>query len=347
METSTSPFSTSSSLPSTSSSPLDFYNSPFPNNYSLFDLTVTPMSYRDRITVELSLNATSWLLSTFLVIFVRLKRAIWMSLKSTIVFVTVGSFLLNIPLILFQSWMVFNLQAGHQPVYSIFICSFLKNFCSSTTSTYQVLPFAVSLYRYRTVVLKGHPSPWFVINVHTIVTIIFIIYAFLNYPFGENNKNDVCYTLRFSNGMELVRIFSTLLFNFAAIIVNCVILRFVKHFEHVQSKRVQLTQSLLIQSVIPVLVSLPLLLLSFEFYFGVPMPSSFGTTWYALTFLGPFLMPLSSILGIKSTRRELIDTLLCGCFPRPTVGHSQMKSAVTVIIPSKHERSTFTIRDDD
>ncbi|EGT35400.1 hypothetical protein CAEBREN_01366 [Caenorhabditis brenneri] len=329
--TATTYLSTSLSTPT----PLDFYNSMPPSNYSLSDLTVTPMSYRDRITVEFILNATSWLLSTFLVIF------------STIVFVTVGSFLLNIPLILFQAWMVFNLQSGHQPVYSVFACSLLKNVCSSTTSAYQVLPFAVSLYRYRTVVLKGHPSPSFVINVHTVVTIIFIIYAFLNYPFGQNNKNDVCYTLRFSNGMELVRIFSTLLFNFAAIIVNCVILRFVKHFENVQSKRVQLTQSLLIQSVIPVLVSLPLLLLSFEFYFGIPMPSSFGSTWYALTFLGPFLMPLSSILGIKSTRRELVDTMLCGCFPRPSVGHSQMKSAVTVIMASKHERSTFTIRDDD
>ncbi|CAL2029676.1 unnamed protein product [Caenorhabditis brenneri] len=330
----TTPYTATTYLPTSLSrpTPLDFYNSLPPSNYSLSDLTVTPMSYRDRITVEFFLNATSWLLSTFL---------------STIVFVTVGSFLLNIPLILFQAWMVFNLQSGHQPVYSVFACSLLKNVCSSTTSAYQVLPFAVSLYRYRTVVLKGHPSPSFVINVHTVVTIIFIIYAFLNYPFGQNNKNDVCYTLRFSNGMELVRIFSTLLFNFAAIIVNCVILRFVKHFENVQSKRVQLTQSLLIQSVIPVLVSLPLLLLSFEFYFGIPMPSSFGSTWYALTFLGPFLMPLSSILGIKSTRRELVDTMLCGCFPRPSVGHSQMKSAVTVIMASKHERSTFTIRDDD
>uniref|UniRef100_A0A1I7UL85 G_PROTEIN_RECEP_F1_2 domain-containing protein n=1 Tax=Caenorhabditis tropicalis TaxID=1561998 RepID=A0A1I7UL85_9PELO len=341
--------STTSPIDSTSSSPppLDFYNSLPPANYSLSDLTVTPMSYRDRITVEFILNATSWLLSTFLVIFVRLKKAIWMSLKSTIVFVTVGSFLLNIPLLLFQAWMVINLQSGHQPVYSVFICSFLKNFCSSTTSAYQVLPFAVSLYRYRTVVLKGHPSPSFVINIHSVVTLIFIIYAFLNYPFGQNNKNDVCFTLRFSNGMELVRIFSTLLFNFVAIIVNCVILRFVKHFENVQSKRVQLTQSLLIQSVIPVLVSLPLLLLSFEFYFGIPMPSSFGSTWYALTFLGPFLMPLSSILGIKSTRRELFDTFLCGCFPKPSIGNSQMKSAVTVIMASKMERSTFTVRDDD
>ncbi|PIC50129.1 hypothetical protein B9Z55_001152 [Caenorhabditis nigoni] len=266
---------------------------------------------------------------------------------------------------------------------------------------------AVSLYRYRTVVLKGHPSPSFVINVHSLVTFIFIIYAFLNYPFGQNNKNDVCYTLRFSNGMELVKvgfrnksskvkltvpwvtvasvsgtvswvtvvpsvatvvessvtvatvsdtvywvtgtpgIFSTLLFNFAAIIVNCVILRFVKHFENIQSKRVQLTQSLLIQSIIPVLVSLPLLLLSFEFYFGIPMPASFGSTWYALTFLGPFLMPLSSILGIKSTRKELLDTMLCGCFPRPSVGNNQIKSAVTVILASRMERSTFTVRDDD
>ncbi|CAB01498.2 G_PROTEIN_RECEP_F1_2 domain-containing protein [Caenorhabditis elegans] len=324
----------------------EFYNSLPPANYDLADLTVTPMTYRDRITVEFILNATSWLFSALLVIFVRLRKAIWMSLKSTIVFVTLGSFLLNIPLILFQAWMVFNLQAGHQPVYTVFVCSFLKNFCSSTTSAYQVLPFAVSLYRYRTVVLKGHPSPWFVINVHIIVTTIFIIYAFLNYPFGENNKNDVCYTLRFSNGMELVRIFSTLFFNFAAIIVNFVILRFVKHFENIQSKRIQLTQSLLIQSVIPVIVSLPLLLLSFEFYFGIPMPSSFGSTWYALTFLGPFLMPLSSILGIRSTRKELLDTALCGCFPKQSVGHSQMKSAITVIMASRHERS-FTIRDDD
>ncbi|CCD62191.2 G_PROTEIN_RECEP_F1_2 domain-containing protein [Caenorhabditis elegans] len=328
----------------------EFYNSLPPANYNLSDLTVTPMTYRDRIIVEFILNATSWLFSALLVIFVRLRKAIWMSLKSTIVFVTLGSFLLNIPLILFQAWMVFNLQAGHQPVYTVFVCSFLKNFCSSTTSAYQVLPFAVSLYRYRTVVLKGHPSPWFVINVHIIVTTIFIIYAFLNYPFGENNKNDVCYTLRFSNGMELVRIFSTLFFNFAAIIVNFVILRFVKHFEsenkNIQSKRIQLTQSLLIQSVIPVIVSLPLLFLSFEFYFGIPMPSSFGSTWYALTFLGPFLMPLSSILGIRSTRKELLDTALCGCFPKRSVGHSQMKSAITVIMASRHERS-FTIRDDD
>ncbi|ULU10484.1 hypothetical protein L3Y34_014638 [Caenorhabditis briggsae] len=207
--------------------------------------------------------------------------------------------------------MVFNLQFGHEPVYSVLVCSFFKNFCSSTTSAYQVLPFAVSLYRYRTVVLKGHPSPSFVINVHSLVTFIFIIYAFLNYPLGQNNTNDVCYILRFSNGMELVRIFSTLLFNFAAIIVNCVILRFVKHFER------------------------------------IPMPASFGSTWYALTFLGPFLMPLSSILGIKSTRKELLDTMLCGCFPRPSVGNNQIKSAVTVILASRMERSTFTVRDDD
>lgn len=76
------------------------------------------------------------------------------------------------------------------------------------------------------------------------------------------------------------------------------------------------------------------------------MPSSFGSTWYALTFLGPFLMPLSSILGIRSTRKELLDTALCGCFPKQSVGHSQMKSAITVIMASRHERS-FTIRDDD
>ncbi|CAI2306575.1 unnamed protein product [Caenorhabditis sp. 36 PRJEB53466] len=343
--------------------PVDFYNSLPPSNYSLFDLTVTPMSYKDRITVEFILNGNSWLLSSFLFLFVRFRRSIWNSLKSTIVFVTVGSFLLNIPLLLFQAWMVFNLQMAIQPVYSIFVCSFLKNLCSSTTSAYQVLPFAVSLYRYRTVVLKGHPGPLFVVSVHFIVTMIFIFYAFLNYPFGENTKNDVCYTLRFSNAMELIRdnnpkcvnslipynllfqIFSTLFFNIAAIIVNCVILRFVKHFENVQSKRVQLTQSLLIQSVIPVLVSLPLLLGSFEFYFGIPLPSSFSSTWYATTFLGPFLMPLSSILGIRSTRRELVNVLLCGCFPHPPTRQSQMKSAVTVIMVSKH--STFTVRDDD
>ncbi|PIC50131.1 hypothetical protein B9Z55_001153 [Caenorhabditis nigoni] len=78
METST---YSSTTLPSTSSSPLTFYNSLPPSNYTLFDLTVTPMSYRDRITVEFILNISSWLLSTFLVVFVRLKKAIWVSLK--------------------------------------------------------------------------------------------------------------------------------------------------------------------------------------------------------------------------------------------------------------------------
>ncbi|CAI5438150.1 unnamed protein product [Caenorhabditis angaria] len=321
---------------------------PAVSSYFLTNLTYTPMSYRDRITVEFGLNFTSWFLNFLLFLFVKFKRNIWNSLKSTIVFVTTGSLLVNIPLILFQFWMVINLQLGNEPMYTVFTCSFFKNFCSSTTSAYQVLPFAVSIYRYRTVVLKSSPTVHFVIFVQTLVILIFTIYAFLNFPLGENQKNDVCFVLRFSNTMELVRIFSTLFFNFFAIFMNFVILNFVKNFEREnsqqnQTKRVQLTKSLLFQSIVPVLVSLPLLLGSFEFYFGIPLPKSFSTTWYATTFLGPFLTPFSSIIGISSTRRELFYTIFRCCYSKKPPAPSTIFVKVAKI--SKSDRSTFTVRD--
>ncbi|CAB3408597.1 unnamed protein product [Caenorhabditis bovis] len=310
---------------------VEFYYDDVVSNARLTDDTITPMSYRDRITVELTLNFCSWLLNLALFLFVRFTKSIWQSLKSTIVFVTTGSLIINIPLLTFQFWMVINLQLGHEPRYSIFLCSWLKNFCSSTTSAYQVLPFAVSIYRYRTVVRKEHPRPVFVVIVQIWVIVLFTIYAILNYPLGENSTNDVCLILRFSYAMEMIRIFTTLFFNFFAIFVNFYIMRFVENFakenKSTQRKRIQLTRSLFIQSMIPVLVSIPLLALSFHVYFGFDLPPSFSSHWYAMTFLGPFLTPLSSILGLASTRKELIRTISCG-YIAPAI---QKASVVTVI----------------
>ncbi|CAB3408596.1 unnamed protein product [Caenorhabditis bovis] len=84
---------------------VEFYYDDVVSNARLTDDTITPMSYRDRITVELTLNFCSWLLNLALFLFVRFTKSIWQSLKSTIVFVTTGSLIINIPLLTFQFWM--------------------------------------------------------------------------------------------------------------------------------------------------------------------------------------------------------------------------------------------------
>uniref|UniRef100_A0A8R1IL96 Uncharacterized protein n=1 Tax=Caenorhabditis japonica TaxID=281687 RepID=A0A8R1IL96_CAEJA len=66
---------------------------------------------------------------------------------------------------------------------------------------------------------------------------------------------------------------------------------------------------------IPILVSIPLLVGSLEFYFGFTLPSGFIARWYATTFLSPFLTPISSMLSLRTIRHELLDAVTSSfCF---------------------------------
>ncbi|CAB3408595.1 unnamed protein product [Caenorhabditis bovis] len=278
--------------------------------------TVTPMSYRERITGEFILSTISWLLNFALFLFLRLRRTFWKTLRSTVVFVTTGSLIISVPLLLFQFWMVAHLQLGVQPVYPIYICSLIKHLCSMTTSASQVLPFPVSIYRYRTVVRKEQPHTIFVIILEILLGLLFTIYVAFIFPFGDFRKNAVCLIICFSPLMEMLRMITILFFNFFAIFLNFYILYFVTKFAEKnrgsKKKTMELTRSLLIQSCVPVLVSIPLLGLSMNVFFGFPVPASFSSHWYALSFLGPFLTPLSSIVALKSTRQDLLWTLTFG-----------------------------------
>ena len=44
---------------------------------------------------------------------------------------------------------------------------------------------------------------------------------------------------------------------------------------------------------------------------GIKLPGDFANRWYATTFLGPFLMPFSSMLSLSTIRTELFY-----CIPR-------------------------------
>ncbi|CAD6195502.1 unnamed protein product [Caenorhabditis auriculariae] len=371
-----------------------------PGSFSLLDPTVTPFSYRDRITWEFELNASSYFLNFLLCVFLRSKKQIWGSLKSTIVFGTVGSLVQNIPLLGFQAWMVFHLQAGVEPQYTILmsIKSCLSQSRSTDTEQWSE---------------KRNPAKITFFWVHVIVTLVLIGYSFMNFPIGVNIRNDVCKILRFSNTMEALRIVTTLGMNIAAILVNLSIMRCVSTFEqnHSESERHAAVCSPHSHPKIAVLAKTsesvgvgtrrngtdvgeilraarlrwatpakgscintaqtPLAFGGIQSAFAdqesgakvvaepraclqsyqsmtaagqnlkrdVPVPSSIGDTWYALTFLGPFLTPLSSVLSLPSTRKALISTITCGVFQKPP-----SKNPITVM--PVHSR-TITIRDDE
>ncbi|CCA65690.2 uncharacterized protein CELE_ZK757.1 [Caenorhabditis elegans] len=284
------------------------------NNISLNTITTTPLTYRDRITFEFSVHGTCVVFNLFLCIFFICRPHLLRTFKPTIFFVTLGTFVLSLPLFFLQFYLVVFLWSLVEPRYTIAVCTLVKCITSSTTSCAQVLPLAVAIYRYFIVVRNKKMPSWFVVVVHSIISFIFFVIAILNFPLGEFETNDQCAVLRFSKAMEAVRISLTLGLNLFAVFINVAIYTFVKKYDKrnvdVHRRRVQLTYSMLLQSMIPILVSIPLLVGSFDFYFGYTLPSGFTSRWYATTFLSPLLTPISSMLSLRTIRHELLSIIL-------------------------------------
>ncbi|CAI2348083.1 unnamed protein product [Caenorhabditis sp. 36 PRJEB53466] len=285
------------------------------NEYvSLHTITTTPITYRHRITFEFSVYGTCVVLNLFLCIFFVIRPHMLRSFKPTIFFVTLGTFVLSLPLFFLQFYLVVSLWSLVEPRYPVAVCTFVKCFTSSTTSCAQVLPLPVAIYRYFIVVRNRKMPTWFVVAIHSVISVVFFVIAMLNFPLGDFEANDQCAILRFSKAMEAVRISLTLGLNLFAVLINVAIYTFVKKYDKrnvdVHRRRVQLTYSMLLQSMIPILVSIPLLVGSFDFYFGYTLPSGFTSRWYATTFLSPFLTPISSMLSLRTIRHELLAVFL-------------------------------------
>ncbi|CAI5446550.1 unnamed protein product [Caenorhabditis angaria] len=274
-------------------------------------LTKTPLSYRDRITFEFAVYGTCVFLNSLLCLFFLLRFHLWHSFKPTICFVTFGTFILSLPLLALQIFLVINLWSRNEPQYTVAICTFVKCFTSATTSMAQVLPLPVAIYRYFLVVQNKKLSLLFVISTHFGICLMFLAIAILNFPLGISQVNDQCEKLIFSNVMEAVRISLTLGLNLFAVLINCVIWMFVRKYDKrevdIHRRRIQLTYSMLLQSMIPILVSIPLLVGSLDFYFGYTLPYEFTSRWYATTFLSPFLTPISSMLSLRVIRLEILE----------------------------------------
>ncbi|CAD6188145.1 unnamed protein product [Caenorhabditis auriculariae] len=288
------------------------------SNVSLYSATKTPLSYRGRATVEFFLSSTSIFFTFCLCVFFIARPHLLYAFKPTIVFVTFGSVVLYVPFLVEHLYLLTSLWMDVEPSYSVLMCSLLKNFTSGMTSCVQVLPFSVSVYRYRTVVQNCKPASDFVFLLHSLITLLMI--ALLNFPLGDFVHNDQCETFRISKLMEIIRILFTLGLNVSAIAINLLIYLYVKRYEkqniELQRRRVELTSSLLLQSFVPILVSLPLLLLSLEFYLGIKLPKGLCTRWYATTYFGPFLTPLSSMISLKRIRKEM---LVCEPYKPPNI----------------------------
>lgn len=165
--------------------------------------------------------------------------------KPTIFFVTLGTFVLSLPLFFLQFYLVVSLWSLIEPRYSVAICTFVKCITSSTTSCAQVLPLVrtemsspweptirfqpVAIYRYFIVVRNKKLPSWFVVVVHSFISVVFVsffeglfsprelpkndsslgfqfVIAMLNFPLGGFETNDQCAILRFSKAMEAVRV---------------------------------------------------------------------------------------------------------------------------------------------
>ncbi|CAP29479.2 Protein CBG09954 [Caenorhabditis briggsae] len=313
----------------------------------------------DPIVTHFLKNSDSFFFAKFIPNFIQTFRS--SSNMPTIFFVTLGTFVLSLPLFFLQFYLVFFLWSLVEPRYTIAVCTFVKCITSSTTSCAQVLPLVrngisvgeknkkglqpVAIYRYFIVVRNRKMPSWFVVVVHSFISIVFFVIAILNFPLGEFETNDQCAILRFSKVMEAVRISLTLGLNLFAVLINIAIYTFVKKYDKrnvdVHRRRVQLTYSMLLQSMIPILVSIPLLVGSFDFYFGYTLPSGFTSRWYATTFLSPFLTPISSMLSLRTIRHELLSVLLSSSIFNGTrkISNLVTKTSKTNAVPQSSDYS--------
>uniref|UniRef100_A0A1I7UHJ0 G_PROTEIN_RECEP_F1_2 domain-containing protein n=1 Tax=Caenorhabditis tropicalis TaxID=1561998 RepID=A0A1I7UHJ0_9PELO len=316
------------------------------NNISLDSITTTPLTYRDRITFEFCVYGTCVVFNLFLCIFFICRPHLLRTFKPTIFFVTFGTFVFSLPLFFLQSYLVVSLWSLVEPRYTVAVCTFVKCITSSTTSCAQVLPLPVAIYRYFIVVKNKKLPSWFVFVVHLFISILFIVIALLNFPLGQFEINDQCSILRFSKAMEAVRISLTLGLNLFAVFINVAIYNYVKKYDNrnvdVHRRRVQLTYSMLLQSMIPILVSIPLLVGSFDFYFGYTLPSGFTSRWYATTFLSPFLTPISSMLSLRAIRHELLSVFLSSSLFAGTrkITNLVSKTSKTNVVPQSSDYSS-------
>ncbi|KAF1761284.1 hypothetical protein GCK72_009539 [Caenorhabditis remanei] len=201
------------------------------SNISLSTLTITPLTYRDRITVEFGVYGTCVVFNLLLCIFFVCRPHLLRSFKPTIFFVTLGTFVLSLPLFFLQFYLVVFLWSLVEPQYTVAVCTFVKCITSSTTSCAQVLPLPVAIFRYFIVVRNRKMPSWFVVVVHSFISVVFFVIAMLNYPLGEFETNDQCAILRFSKAMEAVRISLTLGLNLFAVFINVAIYTFVKKYD--------------------------------------------------------------------------------------------------------------------
>ncbi|CAB3402865.1 unnamed protein product [Caenorhabditis bovis] len=280
---------------------------------TLDTITRTPLSYRNRITFECCVHVSCVIINFVFCLFFIARPNLFNSFKPTICFVTFGTFFLSLPLSALQLYLVLKLWLDQEPLYTVTTCTFVKCVTSCTTSCSQVLPLPVSIYRYLVVVRNRKMPTRFVVVIHAAICTIFLLIALLNFPLGSFELNDQCEILRFSKTMEAIRISLTLGLNILAVFINFTIYMFVTRYDRinidVHRRRVQLTVSMLVQSTIPILVSIPLLIGSFHFYFGFSLPSHFTSHFYATTFVSPFFTPFSSMLSLQSLRSEMFDAL--------------------------------------
>uniref|UniRef100_A0A8R1E447 Uncharacterized protein n=1 Tax=Caenorhabditis japonica TaxID=281687 RepID=A0A8R1E447_CAEJA len=198
---------------------------------TLYTITTTPLEYRDRITFEFAVYGPCVLLNLLLCTFFVCRPHLIRSFKPTIFFVTLGTFILSLPLFVLQFYQVVSLWSLVEPQYTIAVCTFVKCITSSTTSCAQVLPLPVAIYRYFIVVRNQKLPSWFVVVVHAFISLVFFLIAALNFPLGEFEVNDQCAILRFSKAMEAVRIALTLGLNLFAVFINVEIYMFVKKYD--------------------------------------------------------------------------------------------------------------------